>query len=156
MQVLTACPFYLRAVLVLDGKFIAGSLRYFCGKTFSIIPAADVCQRTALGSRSITVAFRATREKIMKRSLILSSVLAASIAVVGAACETKPEAPNKPVSTPVPVAPASPMTPPVAAPTASPVASPGKPGATPEVKKPDEKNVNKDAKPATVATPKTN
>ena len=79
----------------------------------------------------------------MRRSLILSTVLAASVAVLGA-CDPKTEVPNKPAATPVPVATASP--------TASPVASPVKPGTSPEVKKTDDKNVNKDAKP--VETPK--
>ncbi|MEO6655825.1 MAG: hypothetical protein ABIO36_07045 [Pyrinomonadaceae bacterium] len=79
----------------------------------------------------------------MRRSLILSMVLAASVAVLGA-CDPKTEVPNKPVGTPVPVATASP--------TASPVPSPVKPATSPEVKKADDKNVNKDAKP--VETPK--
>ncbi len=88
----------------------------------------------------------------MRKSIILSTVLAASVAVLGA-CDPKTEAPNKPVATPAPVSTASPL----ASPVASPVASPAKPGASPEVKKEDVKttdgkNVNKDVKPA--ETPK--
>ena len=84
----------------------------------------------------------------MRRTFILSSVLAASVAVLGA-CDPKTEVPNKPVATPAPVSTASPMSSPVA----SPVASPVKPGASPEVKKTDDKNVTKDVKPVNVATP---
>lgn len=66
----------------------------------------------------------------MRRLFILSTVLAASVAVLGA-CNPKAETPNKPVATPLPVSSPSPI--------ASPVASPAKPGSTPEVKKPDDK-----------------
>jgi len=84
----------------------------------------------------------------MRRTIILSTVLAVSTAVLGA-CDPKPEVPNKPAATPAPVATASP----VASPVASPSVSPVKPGTTPEVKKtddkktPDAKDVNKDVKP---------
>ena len=87
----------------------------------------------------------------MRRSIILSTVLAASVAVLGA-CDPKTEAPNKPVATPAPVSTASPLASPNASPAASPVGSPAKPGASLEVKKDDGKNVNKDVKPA--ETPK--
>ena len=79
----------------------------------------------------------------MRRTLILSTVLAVSTAVLGA-CDPKSNVPNKPVSTPTPVATASPS--------ASPTASPAKPGTTPDVKKtddkktPDAKDVNKGVK----------
>lgn len=87
----------------------------------------------------------------MRRSIILTTVLAVSTAVLGA-CETpKPEVPNKP-ATPAPTATAAPATP---APTGSPVTTPVKPGTTPEVKKTDDKNVNKEVKPAATSTPKT-
>ncbi|HEX3100445.1 MAG TPA: hypothetical protein VHQ01_01560 [Pyrinomonadaceae bacterium] len=79
----------------------------------------------------------------MRRTFILSTVLAVSTAVLGA-CDPKPDVPNKPAPTPAPVATASPV--------ASPSISPVKPGTTPEVKKtddkktPDAKDVNKDVK----------
>ena len=66
----------------------------------------------------------------MRRTIVLSTVLAVSTAVLGA-CEAKPEAPNKPAPTPAPVATASPAP--------SPSLSPVKPGTTPEVKKTDDK-----------------
>ena len=83
----------------------------------------------------------------MRRSFILMSFLAATVAVLGA-CDPKTNTPvnNKPASTPAPVSTASP--------TASPAASPAKPGASPEVKKTDGGNVAKDAKPTATATPK--
>lgn len=87
----------------------------------------------------------------MRRSIILSTILAASVAVLGACTETKVTE-NKPVATPAPVSTASPLASPAASPAASPVGSPAKPGASPEVKKDDGKNVNKDVKPA--ETPK--
>jgi hypothetical protein len=90
-----------------------------------IPPAADVCQRTALGPR-----FMFFRRKTMRRSFILTSVLAVSTAVLGA-CDPKSTVPNKPVATPT----ASPAASPVASPSVSPV----KPGTTPEVKKTDDK-----------------
>ena len=77
----------------------------------------------------------------MRRSFILASVLAVSTAVLGA-CDPKTEVPNKPVATPTPATTASPL----ASPVASPIASPTKPGASPEVKKTDDKNVNRDVK----------
>jgi len=83
----------------------------------------------------------------MRRSLILSTVLAVSTAVLGA-CDPKPVVPNKPAATPTPAVTASPLASPVASPTVSPI----KPGTTPEVKKtddkksPDAKNVNKNVK----------
>ena len=88
----------------------------------------------------------------MRRSLILSTVLAVSTAVLGA-CEPKVNVPEKPAPTPVTIGSASP--------TVSPVASPVKPGASPEVKKDDGKNVNgsdgkiKEPKPAISPSPKT-
>ena len=85
----------------------------------------------------------------MRRSIILTTVLAVSTAVLGA-CDPKPEVPNKP-ATPAPTATAAPATP---APTGSPVTA-VKPGTTPEVKKTDDKNVNKEVKPAATVTPKT-
>lgn len=88
----------------------------------------------------------------MRRSIILTSVLAVTTAVFSA-CETKTETPNKPPATPAPVATTTPA-PATPAPTGSPTSSPGKPIMTPEVKKDDVKNVNKDAKPAVTATPK--
>ena len=82
---------------------------------------------------------------------MFATVLAASVAVLGA-CDPKIEVPNKPpVATPSPAATASP----VASPSASPASSPAKPGASPEVKKPDGTNVNKGVKPAATASPKT-
>jgi len=74
----------------------------------------------------------------MRRSIILTTVLAVSTAVLGA-CDPKPEIPNKP-ATP--------------APTGSPVTTPVKPGTTPEVKKTDDKGTNKEVKPASTSTPK--
>ena len=88
----------------------------------------------------------------MRRSIVLLTVLAASVAVLGACSGaanngsvTKPNV----VATPAPVAPASPISSPVA----SPSASPAKPGASPETKKADDKTV-KGVKPAATATPK--
>ena len=86
----------------------------------------------------------------MRRSFILTTVLAVSTAVLGA-CDPKPAVPNKP-ATPAPTAATVPATP---APTGSPVTSPVKPGTTPEVKKSDEKSTNKEVKPAATSTPKT-
>lgn len=87
----------------------------------------------------------------MRRSIILTTVLAVSTAVLGA-CETpKPEIPNKP-ATPAPTATAVPATP---VPTGSPATTPVKLGTTPEVKKTDDKSVNKEVKPAMTLTPKT-
>lgn len=84
----------------------------------------------------------------MRRSIILTTVLAVSTAVLGA-CETpKPEV--KP-ATPAPTATTAPATP---APTGSPLST-VKPGTTPEVKKTDDKNVNKEVKSASTTTPKT-
>ncbi len=86
----------------------------------------------------------------MRRSLILTTILAASVAVLGA-CDPKPEVPNKPpVATPSP----APTVNPVASPSVSPTGSPLKTGATPEVKKTDEKDVHKDVKPTSAETPK--
>ncbi|MFN0140075.1 MAG: hypothetical protein ACKVQW_08315 [Pyrinomonadaceae bacterium] len=87
----------------------------------------------------------------MRRSILISTLLAASVAVLGA-CDPKSDVPNKPTATPTPVATASPA--------ASPSASPAK---TDDVKKDgvktDGKNVNgninkevKEVKPA--ETPK--
>lgn len=87
----------------------------------------------------------------MRRSLMLSTVLAASVAVLGA-CDPKPEVPNKPAATPTPATVASPPPSPVASPAGSTV----KPGASPEVKKVDNSNTKKEAAPAATATPKTN
>jgi len=84
----------------------------------------------------------------MRRSIILTSVLAVSTAVLGACDTPKPEPPKPPAASPTPAAAASPS------PIASPTGSPAKPGSSPEVKKADDKAVNKDAKPATVETPK--
>ncbi|GEM_PF-1899157 len=86
----------------------------------------------------------------MRRSLILTTILAASVAVLGA-CDPKPEVPNKPpVAIPSPIPTASP----VASPIVSPTGSPLKPGASPEVKKTDEKGVHMDVKPTSAETPK--
>ena len=85
----------------------------------------------------------------MRRSIVLSTVLAASVAVLGA-CEPKVDAPKPTPATPVPSATSSP----VPSPTTSPTGSPAKPGASPEVKKADGGNVNKDAKVPPAATPK--
>ncbi len=89
----------------------------------------------------------------MRRSIVLSTVLAVSTAVLGA-CESKTETPNKPSATPAPVATTTPA-PATPAPTGSPTAN-VKPGTTPEakdVKKTDEKT-SKDAKPMSTETPK--
>jgi hypothetical protein len=86
----------------------------------------------------------------MRRSLIISTLLAASVVVLGA-CDPKPQEPVKPVSTPVPVATTAMPSP---SPTGSPTGTPGKPGSTPEIKKTDGKNVNNDVKPASTQTPK--
>ena len=84
----------------------------------------------------------------MRRSIILTTVLAVSTAVLGA-CETpKPEV--KP-ATPAPTATTAPATP---GPTGSPVTTPVKPGTTPEIKKTDDKGTNKEVKPAATSTPK--
>ena len=85
----------------------------------------------------------------MRRSIILTTVLAVSTAVLGA-CETpKPEVPKP--ATPAPTATVAPATP---APTGSPLST-VKPGTTPEVKKTDDKGTNKEVKPAATVTPKT-
>ncbi|MEQ1606429.1 MAG: hypothetical protein ABL999_16325 [Pyrinomonadaceae bacterium] len=88
----------------------------------------------------------------MRRSIMLSTILTASVAVLGA-CTNEP-IPNKPPTTPAPVATASPVASPVASPTGSPTAPPAKPGASPEVKKIDNANMKKEAAPAATATPK--
>lgn len=80
---------------------------------------------------------------------MISTLLAASVAVLGA-CEPKTPEPVKPVSTPVPLASSSPSP----SPSTSPAGTPGKPGTTPEVKKTEAKDVNKDGKPPTTQTPK--
>ena len=77
--------------------------------------------------------------------------MAASAAFVGA-CQNEAKPENKPVASPSPIVPASPIQQPSPIQQASPLASPAKPGATPEVKKEDGKNVNKEVKPT--ATPK--
>jgi hypothetical protein len=90
----------------------------------------------------------------MRRSVVLTSVLAVSTAVFGACQNTKTDVPNKPASTPAPVSTVTPA-PATPAPTGSPTTA--KPGTTPEVKdakKVDDKAVNKDAKPASTETPK--
>lgn len=84
----------------------------------------------------------------MRRSILLSTLLAASVAILGA-CDPKSDVPNKPVATPTPVATASPV--------ASPSVSPAKTGETKKDEvKTDGKNVNgninKEVKPA--ETPK--
>jgi protein-disulfide isomerase len=85
----------------------------------------------------------------MRRSILISTLLAATIAVLGA-CDPKTEVPNKPVASPTPAATASPV--------ASPSVSPAKTGDVKkdEVKTTDGKNVNgnvnKEVKPA--ETPK--
>lgn len=79
----------------------------------------------------------------MRRSIILTTTLAMSIAVLGA-CEPKAEVP-KPPPTPVPTATASPS--PLA--TASPTGTPADPG-----KKGDAKNAVKEAKPSATETPR--
>lgn len=85
----------------------------------------------------------------MRRSILITTFLAASVAILGA-CDPKSDVPNKPVATPTPVATASPV--------ASPSVSPSKPGdmKKDEVKATDGKNVNgnvnKEVKPA--ETPK--
>ena len=86
----------------------------------------------------------------MRRSIILSTVLTAGVAVLGA-CDPKVEPPKPPVSTPAPTATSSPVTTPSASPTGSPV----KASQTPDGKKADAKDANKNAKPATAETPKT-
>ncbi|MFN2500394.1 MAG: hypothetical protein ABR530_00075 [Pyrinomonadaceae bacterium] len=60
----------------------------------------------------------------MRRSLMILTVLAASVVMLGA-CDPKPEVPNKPGSTPTPTATASPVVSPTVSP--SPTASPGRP-----------------------------
>ena len=80
----------------------------------------------------------------MRRSLILSTVLAASVAVLGA-CDPKVNVPEKPAATPVPAVTASPAASPVASP-AKPGDSPAKPTTSPEVKKDDGKNTNKNTR----------
>ena len=80
---------------------------------------------------------------------MISTLLTASVAVLGA-CDPKTPEPVKPVSTPVPVASSSPS--PI--PSTSPSGTPGKAGTTPEVKKTDGKDVNKDVKPPATQTPK--
>jgi hypothetical protein len=80
----------------------------------------------------------------MRRPILISTILAATVAALGA-CDPKSDVPNKPVATPTPVATVSPV--------ASPSISPTKTG---EVKTTDGKNgngnVNKEVKPA--ETPK--
>lgn len=87
----------------------------------------------------------------MRRSIILSTVLAASAAVLGA-CSTP--APNSPAKTPTPnptVAPTVAATPaPSQSPGASPAGTPLKPAKVPDVKKSDESGL----KPAVAETPK--
>lgn len=80
----------------------------------------------------------------MRRSIIFPAILSVGIGLT-AACDPKPEVPSKPpAATPTPVTTASP--------TVAPTASPAKPEGPPDVKKTDDKNVNKDVKP--VGTPK--
>lgn len=85
----------------------------------------------------------------MRRSIILTTVLAVSTAVLGA-CDPKPEAPKP--ATPAPTATAAPATP---APTGSPTIPQAKTDQTPEVKKTDDKGVNKEVKPVATSTAKT-
>jgi len=85
------------------------------------------------------------------RSIMLSTILAAAVAIFGA-CDPKPDVPNKPAASPTPVTTASPVA--IASPSGSPTASPAKPGASPEVKKIDNTNMKKEAAPAATATPK--
>ena len=102
------------------------------------------------GSRARQPATGVVQKEItMRRSLILSAVLAASVAVLGA-CDPKNEAPVKPTVTPSPIQTASP----ISSPGVSPTASPGKAVASPELKKLDNTNVKKDVAPATAETPK--
>lgn len=89
----------------------------------------------------------------MRRSIILSTVLAASAAVLGACQPPANNAPNvKPSAT------ATPAASPSASPSGSPVVSPSpvKPGSSPEVKKADDKTGKdvKEIKPAATESPK--
>ena len=81
----------------------------------------------------------------MRRQLMLSAVLAASVAVIGA-CQPAAEDPKPKPATPSPSATASPS----ASPTTSPTGSPAKPGTSPEAKKADD---TKDAKVPPASTP---
>jgi len=76
---------------------------------------------------------------------MISTLLAASVAVLGA-CDPKTPEPVKPVSTPVPVASSSPSP----SPSPSPSGTPLKSTPTPGGKKTDDKDV----KPAVTQTPK--
>ena len=90
----------------------------------------------------------------MRSKFVLTIVLAATAAVAGA-CDPKTEAPKitPPVATPSPAATESPVASPSVSPTVDPK-NPVKPGTSPEVKKPEGTNVNKDVKPAATASPK--
>lgn len=81
----------------------------------------------------------------MRRSIVLTSILAIATAV-SVACEPPKPEPPKPPASPTPVVVSSPS--PAASPTGSPKA-----GGTPEIKKDTGTNVNKNVKP--VESPKT-
>jgi len=85
----------------------------------------------------------------MRRSIVISTLLAASVAAL-VACDPKTPEPVKPVTTPVRVASSSPLP----SPSTSPTGTAGKPGTTPEVKKAEAKDVNKNVKPPAIQTPK--
>ena len=91
------------------------------------------------------------------RRLVLSTVLAAAAATLGA-CTSTPvnNGPIKAPATPAPTVTATPAASPVSSPevkpTVDPKASPVKPGTTPEVKRADDKD--KDKKLVPVETPK--
>ena len=71
----------------------------------------------------------------MRRSLILTTVLAAGAAITGA-CGNNPTVPNKPATSPSPVATATatPVASPSVSPTGSPMGVPPRPATSPEVK----------------------
>lgn len=94
----------------------------------------------------------------MRRSFILSTVLAASVAVLGACEGPKPEPVKPTVASPSPSASASVAPSPSASPSGSPVkaGSPtGKPSSSPTPTTSQGAKTDKDDKPAVAASPKT-
>ncbi len=87
----------------------------------------------------------------MRRSLVLSTVFAATAAMLSACQPQANVTPNKPPATPAPVSTASPMT----SPPVSPTASPGLQVVPDNSKKEPAKDV-KDVKPTASVTPKPN
>ena len=138
-----------------SGKRRAFFMHVVCRKTHRINPAVDVCVADGVSF----ALFQLFRSKTMRRSLILSTVLAASVAILGA-CDPKTNtAPNKPtVASPSPSASASVAPSPSASPSGSPVKA-GSPTAKPTsspttIHTPEGIKTNRDDKPAAATSPK--